>query len=185
MSSSWQRLQALVGHLLPPGSTGARQTQLRANDPPEFLERLAAAIVAEAMAKPKSGNVAGAAIRWAAKRGVIEENLRVPLQNLVDQLLRTHALIGREGVEQWVYLEQAALVLQIEPERLKSRLRWPQWRRMYGWPRWEGQWRFSLPAIHPSTAATFATTLPVEEPWPSLPPGHGSWDPSVDMTILP
>ena len=184
----WQRLQALVGYSLPSAPTGARRTQLRANDPPEVLERIAAAIVAEAVTKPKPGSVAGAAIRWAVKRKVLEGSLQAPLQGLVEQLLRTHALLGREGLEQWVRLEQAALVLQMEPDRIRAQLRYPQWRRLYGWPRWEGEgqgWRFSLPALHPATAATFAAKLPAEEPWPSLPAGHLHWDATVDMKTLP
>jgi len=188
MSSSWQRLQAIVGHLLPPASTGARRTLLRASDPPQVLERLAAAIVAEAVAKPKPGSVAGAAIRWAVKRKVVEAGLQAPLQGLVDQLLRTHALIGQAGLEQWVRLDQAALVLHLASDRLRAQLRHPQWRRLYGWPRWEGDgqgWRFSLPAIHPATAAAFAAKLPGEEPWPSLPAGHLPWDRTVDMTTIP
>ena len=188
MSSSWQRLQALVGHALPPAPTGARRTKLRASDPPEVLERLAAAIVAEAVTKPKPGSVAGAAIRWAVARGVLEKSLQAPLQSLVNERLRTHALIGREGLEQWVRLEHAALILQIAPELLKAQLRYPQWRRIYGWPRWEGEgqgWRFSLPAIHPGTAAVFAAKLPAEEPWPSLPPSHLPWDTTADMKTLP
>lgn len=188
MSSSWQRLRALVGHALQPAPTGARRTQLRVSDPPEVLERLAAAIVGEAVTKPKPGSVAGAAIRWAVARKVVQESLRAPLQGLVNERLRTHALIGREGLEQWVRLEQAALILQIAPERLKAQLRYPQWRRIYGWPRWEGErqgWRFSLPAIYPTTAAAAAEKRTTREPWLSLPPGHLPWDETVDMETLP
>ena len=65
----------------------------------------------------------------------------------------------------WLSLRAAAAVLELHPNSLAERLRTVRYRRLYGWPIWDGhQWRLAAAAIDPATAAACLATLPADEP---------------------
>jgi hypothetical protein len=69
-----------------------------------------------------------------------------------------------EPPQLYVILEVAAQLLAIEPSTVLNMLRYPQFRRAWGWPRtWDGlTWRFRLDALqHPER---YAALEPVEPP---------------------
>lgn len=78
------------------------------------------------------------------------------------------SLVSRE--RSWLGIDEAAAVLGISPRTLLQRLKYPQMRRLYGWPFWDGSgWHFAPAALDPNTAASFRATLPELEPFGNLP----------------
>lgn len=84
------------------------------------------------------------------------------------------ALAEREGEEEtnspplaetFVGIGEAARRLQISVKTLADRLREVRYRRLYGWPWWDGhQWNFSPVALDTARRAAHAATLPWDEP---------------------
>ena len=101
----------------------------------------------------------------------LPEEVRRRLREFAGQALRstqTEIVAPPEncGVERWVSVDEASILLDILPSTLLERLKDKEYRRLYGWPYWDGhRWRIALPAIHPSSAANFRSTMPDEEPW--------------------
>lgn len=72
---------------------------------------------------------------------------------------------GQSPAGRWLTLHEAAAVLELHPNTLAERLRAQRYRRLYGWPIWDGhQWRFAAVAIDSATAAACLATLPTDEP---------------------
>lgn len=68
-------------------------------------------------------------------------------------------------VGRWLSLHESAAALDLHPNTLAERLRQPHYRRLYGWPVWDGhQWRFASVAVDPATAIAHLATLPTDEP---------------------
>lgn len=68
-------------------------------------------------------------------------------------------------VEGFVGLGEASRRLKVSPAKLKERLREVKFRRLYGWPWWDGhQWSFSPAALDPVDRAATMATLPYDEP---------------------
>lgn len=78
------------------------------------------------------------------------------------------------AVDPWLTLEEAAARMQLPVTALRQRLKDPEFRRTWGWPRCldgERLWRFN-PAFFGDRAAAAAADLPREEPPHQIPPGH-------------
>jgi hypothetical protein len=70
-----------------------------------------------------------------------------------------------EPTGRWLTMHETAAALNLHPNTLAERLRQRQYRRLYGWPIWDGhQWCFASAAVDPATAIAHLATLPTEEP---------------------
>lgn len=91
------------------------------------------------------------------------------LQGLVTERLTSRPSASPARIEpsmgRWLTLHECAAVLELHPNTLAARLRQLQYRRLYGWPLWDGhQWRFAAAAVDPATAVAHLATLPSVEP---------------------
>ncbi len=76
-----------------------------------------------------------------------------------------------EATADWMTLEEAAKELKLSARTLKARLQDHRYRRMYGWPWWDGHcWRFAGPAMRAATRSQFLASLPIDEPQADLLP---------------
>jgi hypothetical protein len=67
--------------------------------------------------------------------------------------------------EGFIGLAEASRRLNLAPNTLLERLREPRFRKLYGWPWWDGhQWTFSPDAVDPALRAQHLATLPDHEP---------------------
>jgi hypothetical protein len=67
--------------------------------------------------------------------------------------------------ESFIGLAEASRRLNLAPKTLLDRLRETCYRRLYGWPWWDGhQWNFSPDALDPARRAQHLAVLPVHEP---------------------
>jgi hypothetical protein len=65
----------------------------------------------------------------------------------------------------WLTLEAAAALLDLHPNTLAERLRTVRYRRLYGWPIWDGhRWQLATAALDPGTAAVHLAGIPRDEP---------------------
>lgn len=68
-------------------------------------------------------------------------------------------------VEGFLRLGEASRRLKVSAKMLKERLREVRFRRLYGWPWWDGhQWWFSPAALDPMERAANMASLPYDEP---------------------
>lgn len=68
-------------------------------------------------------------------------------------------------VEGFIGLGEASRRLKVSAKKLKERVREVKYRRLYGWPWWDGhQWWFSPAALDPKQRAAQMATLPYDEP---------------------
>jgi hypothetical protein len=89
--------------------------------------------------------------------GLVQEQLGT------DRRPRVAAPVRPTGT--WLTLQGAAATLDLHPNTLAERLRAVRYRRLYGWPVWDGhQWRIATDAVDPATAATYLATAPSDEP---------------------
>jgi hypothetical protein len=70
-----------------------------------------------------------------------------------------------QPAEGFIGLAEASRRVNLAPTTLLERLREPRFRRLYGWPWWDGhQWTFSPDAVDPARRAQHLATLPDHEP---------------------
>lgn len=70
----------------------------------------------------------------------------------------------------WLTEAEAAARLDLMERTLSVRLRKPAFRRLYGWPWWDGhRWYVPEPAVDPMRRAAYIASLPEQEPYWWLP----------------
>lgn len=71
----------------------------------------------------------------------------------------------------WLVVHEAAPRLRLQERTLLERLKQWQYRRMYGWPRWDGhRWLMPALAADSSRAAAFLASQPARDPLEDLLP---------------
>lgn len=147
------------------------------------VTRIIDLIVQEASNRAAPTRSAGAFIRHGLSQ--LPEPARRQIASAVEgqlaQRVRAHELAP---ATRWLTLREAADLLGIAPCVLREQLRWPQFRRRYGWPQWGGQdpddWSFRSAVLDPGAFVV----VPADEPYGVLPPHHLRAD-QVDMESAP
>ena len=80
------------------------------------------------------------------------------------------AIVPDERTDNWVRLEVAARRLDVLPETLRNRLVDVEYRRLYGWPWFDGhRWLFASAALDPERRSAYLAAQPVVEPFTLMP----------------
>ena len=102
------------------------------------------------------------------QRGTIPINVFDRLAAIAESALRhikIESSVSVAAAIPFVGLGEAARRLGLSAKTLAERLRDPQYRRLYGWPWWDGhQWFFSPAALDPAERAKHLADLPEAEP---------------------
>jgi hypothetical protein len=131
------------------------------------LHPLATELVARCSAESYPKKSISAALRHA--RAVAPESIILLLAELVEAVQAEQETAEQPAalppVEAFVGLGEASRRLKVSAQVLKERLREVKFRRLYGWPWWDGhQWWFSAAALDPMQRAVHMATLPHDEP---------------------
>jgi hypothetical protein len=139
------------------------------------LDRIADAVAAHARQARSPGRSVAAYCRHLRARGVGAERA-AEIQAAVGAVLARDAATGpahadaRGAAGEWLTAEGAAHRLGMLPRTFLQRLALPRFRRLYGWPWWDGsRWYVPGPALDPAVAAAFRAGLPEREPFSNLP----------------
>jgi hypothetical protein len=145
----------------------ARLAELPDDATPADLQSLATELVERCSAEAYPKMSIAAALRHA-RRDTPRSTIAL-LSGLVEGLLaeqeENKEPAAAPAVEGFIGLGEASRRLKISAKSLKERLREVKFRRLYGWPWWDGhQWWFSPAALDPIQRAAYMAQLPFDEP---------------------
>jgi hypothetical protein len=133
------------------------------------LETVAIAVAHDCAARSKP-RVAAATIWVHARRRDAPLATVSRLEELVADRLNGGAavLVRNEPAPvrgAFLHVEVAAVAYGLPAKTLAARLRRVSWRRLYGWPFWDGhRWQLPAPALDATERASFLARQPVDEP---------------------
>lgn len=139
---------------------------------PERFERVVALLARKAAGTKYPKKSISACLRESSPQDLSkemrEELEEAALERLSSPTPTPSASLSESG---WASLEEAAPQLGVTPTTLARRLRSREYRRLYGWPWFDGRsWKIPRPVLYPETRAAFMGILPVAEPQPDLLP---------------
>lgn len=134
---------------------------------PADLAPLAAELAMRCSAERYPRKSVAAALRHAhslAPEATVEA-LRKAVESVIEEQDGENDVPVAEVSEPFLGIAEAARRLNLSVKTLTERLREVRYRRLYGWPWWDGhQWNFSPAPLDPTGRATYMASLPLEEP---------------------
>ena len=130
------------------------------------IESVAQAIADRCRSAPRPLKSLGAVLRH--QRAILPAELFERLETSATSALRavtTEPALACAIAHPFIGIGEAARRLGVSAKTLAERLRDPRYRRLYGWPWWDGhQWFFSPDALDPAERAKHIAALPEREP---------------------